>query len=198
MINLERAAQAILDSLPVDHPDRKKLEEYVAEFRVENLRAYHEANPQPWNDTPRRATSFTDDEKEALLKDGAFVYLPEGKTISDQARGKELFWGPLGRIANCSHKISDDVLENLRRQNTNKSFRRVLAFPSRKLEVAIYPDPERFFVPQSFHKLTMKQDELMEQDAESLRQELGLKGITMWRPEVAYLIQDERNITRFS
>lgn len=50
--------------------------------------------------------------------------------------------------------------------------------PSRPMEVAIYPAPDRFFVPGSFNKSVRQQEKLVEKDAQELRQRLSLEHIT--------------------
>src|SRR3990167_3241852 len=74
---------------------------------------------------------FTDDEKEALKSDGAVIYELQGETIirekeSQKAKGKPSFYFLV------------------------EAGERLLARPTRQIEVAIYPAPERFFVPNSF------------------------------------------------
>ncbi len=62
---------------------------------------------------------------------------------------------------------------------------RLTEYSSRIIEVAIYPDPERFFVPDTFNKTTDQQLALIDQDAHSLREKLGLEGITEILPEAS-------------
>ncbi|MDO8429070.1 MAG: hypothetical protein Q7S88_00385 [Candidatus Daviesbacteria bacterium] len=126
--------------------------------RLPKLTPENPGLPQPETPTTETVT-FIDQEREALLGDGAVLYLPAGETIRGQIEAGREF----GYVFNGGERLLD--------------------FPSRRIEVAIYPDPERFFVPGSFNKTTDKQDALMEQDAESLRKRLCLGGITMVRPE---------------
>ncbi len=113
------------------------------------------------HETPVVVETFTDQEREALINDGAVLYLPSGETIRGQREAGRQF----GYVFNGGERLLD--------------------FPARRIEVAIYPDPERFFVPGSFDKTTDKQDDLMAEDAESLRKRLGLEGIGMIRPEAS-------------
>lgn len=79
--------------------------------------------------------AFSDEEKRVLKEDGAVIYALTGTTIPAQRelqakKGKPSFWYVV--------EAGD----------------RLLALPSRKIEVAIFPDPQRFFVPDSFGKDT--------------------------------------------
>lgn len=107
--------------------------------------------------------TFDDQEKEVLVNDGAVIYLPEGYTINIQ-RVREIgtyFW-------NVIHETP-----------------RLTDFPPRRIEVAIYPDPERLFISDSFNKNVAQQDRLIEQDTEYLRRKLRAEGLIMWRPEAS-------------
>ncbi len=110
------------------------------------------------------AIKFTDEERKALVDDGAVIYLPTGETIKAQKSARRPFW-----------YIADGFKEN--------GVNRLTEFPSRPIEVAIYPDPERFFVPESNSKTTDQQIALVEQDAHALRERLGLPNIGEVLPE---------------
>lgn len=112
------------------------------------------------------AIRFTDEEKKALVDDGAVLYLPIGETIQAQKAAKRPLWY---------------VNEGYKEGGKN----RLTEFPSRAIEVAIYPDPERFFVPDSFSKTTDQQIALVEQDAHALRERLGLPNIGETLPEAS-------------
>lgn len=110
--------------------------------------------------------TFTEQEREILLADGAVLYLPTGKTINDQrAAGREFWYVAPGFMEEGKNRLTE--------------------FPSRRIEVAIYPAPERFFVPGSFDKTMGQQDEASREDAKELRKRLGLKGIEIVRPEAS-------------
>lgn len=109
---------------------------------------------------------FTDAEREALIADGALVYTPTGETITAQRESQAKKGKPAFRY----------VVE---------AGERVLAVPSRQVEVAIYPAPDRFFVPGSFNKNVKQQDELVAQDAADLRKGLGLEGVDELIPNEA-------------
>lgn len=49
--------------------------------------------------------------------------------------------------------------------------------PGSKLEAAIYPTPDRFFVPESGGKELNEQEIMVEKDAEELRERLKLRSI---------------------
>lgn len=114
---------------------------------------------------------FTDEEKERLLRDGALIYLPLGETIPAQrerqkTKDKPSFWYVI--------EAGD----------------RLLALPSKQVEIAIYPDPKRFFVPESFNKNLRRQEELVAKDAADLRKRLGLEGISEIIPSEAATLTD--------
>ena len=108
---------------------------------------------------------FTDQERRVLIGDGAVLYLPTGETIKGQREAGRPFWN-----------ITDGFI----RAGKN----RLTEFPSRRIEVAIYPDPERFFVPDTSKKTLDQQIALIEHDAQSLRERLGLSNIGEIIPEV--------------
>ena len=113
-----------------------------------------------------KALTFTDETRRALLNDGAVIYLPTGETIKSQRDAKRPFaYLPEGFKVNGRNRLTE--------------------FPARKIEVAIYPDPEKFFVPDTFNKDTDRQTVLIEQDADSLRKRLGLENITEILPEAS-------------
>lgn len=110
--------------------------------------------------------TFTDQERETLVNDGAVLYLPTGETIKGQREAGRPFWY---------------VASGFKEEGRN----RLTEFPSRRIEVAIYPDPEIFFVPGSFNKTTDQQDALSAEDSENLRKRLGLAEIGIIRPEAS-------------
>lgn len=117
-------------------------------------------------DVSGEAVTFTDEERKALLDDGALLYLPTGETIRSQKSAKRPFWY---------------ITNGYKADGKN----RLTEFPSRRIEVAIYSDPERFFVPDSFSKTTDQQIALVETDAHSLRERLGLPNIGEILPEAS-------------
>lgn len=112
------------------------------------------------------AVGFTDEERKALIADGAVIYLPTGETI----RAQESAGRPFGYVVD-GYKVDGR--------------NRLTEFPSRRIEVAIYPNPERFFVPDTFSRTTEQQIALVEQDARSLRERLGLPNIGEILPETS-------------
>lgn len=116
--------------------------------------------------------AFTDQEKEALKhirKTEPVFYLPTGETIRSQQGNRRMNVYPAG------YEEED---------GTN----RLLDYPSRKIEVAIWADPkkpEEFFIPGSFNKTTDQQDKLRAKEAEKLSKKPGLSGITIIRPEAS-------------
>lgn len=113
---------------------------------------------------PGKAITFTDEERRALVDDGAVLYLPTGETIRGQKNDRRPFW-----------YVADGYKDHGKNRLTE--------FPSRRIEVAIYPDTEKFFVPDSFSKTTDQQIALVEQDAQTLRERLGLPNIGEILPE---------------
>lgn len=96
---------------------------------------------------------LTDQEQERLIKDGAFILdLITGNTIEDQEGA--------GRLFRYIYREGGD---------------RLLKLPSIITQVAIYPDPEKFFIPNSGSKNLPTQEELAKKDGQELRERLGLK-----------------------
>src|SRR3989344_5156354 len=115
--------------------------------------------------------SFTDTEKEALIADGALIYIPKGETIPTQGeaqtrKGKPSFWF----VVEAGHLV--------------------LAVPSRQVEMAIYPVPDKFFVPNSFDRSVEKQEEAVEKDAADLRKRLCQESIGEIIPDEASTLTD--------
>lgn len=108
--------------------------------------------------------TFTDETRAALIRDGAFIYLPTGETISGQKNDGRLFWYVDGGfIADGRNRLTE--------------------FPARRIEVAIYPDPQRFFVPNSSDQPTGAQIALLAKDTQALRERLGRADIDQILPE---------------
>lgn len=106
-----------------------------------------------------RLRDFTAQEKQVLKEDGVVIYTLTEVTIPAQREARS-------RAGKPSFRYVVDAGE------------RLLAVPSRKIEVAIFPDPKRFFVPNSFSKDTDTQERLAVGDAKLLRARLNLPGIT--------------------
>lgn len=120
--------------------------------------------PRP--EIPAETVTFTDNERGVLTKDGAVIYLLTGETIKSQKSARRPFW-----------YVADGFTVNGKNRLTE--------FPSRRVEVAIYLDPDRFFVPESSSKTTDQQIALVEADAHSLRGRLGLPNIGEILPEAS-------------
>lgn len=162
---LRKKAIEVLDQLSEGDPQRQIIEAHIALLDVERTLLNGRAERLALGDC------FSAEEKRALIKDGAVVYRLDGRTILEQkiAReraGKPAFWYVVS--------VPDNLLEA----------------SSRNIEVAIYPDPGRFFVPNTFGVDTDTQERLVEADAEALRQRTGLQGVTQIIPdEVATLTE---------
>ena len=103
--------------------------------------------------------SFTQEEKEALINDGAVIFELQEETISSQIEAQKAKSKPLfGYMVDAGEMLT--------------------AKPSRRIQVAVYPDPDKFFVPNSFDKSVTKQEERVAQDAQDLRQRLNLSQVT--------------------
>src|SRR3972149_9020100 len=100
---------------------------------------------------PQEFRPFTDQEKEALVADGVHILTLTGETIEGQRAAGRLF-----------RYITD-------------AGDRLLKVPSIIAQVAFYPDPKRFFIPNSGNKDLSTQEQLAERDGQELRQRLGLK-----------------------
>lgn len=111
---------------------------------------------------------FTNRQKEVLVGDGAVLYLPVGESIQNQRVNRKFCYVASGYDENGANRLLD--------------------FRSRIIEVAIYPEPERFFVPDTFNKTTNQQEILRKQDIENLKERLGLENITIIRPEATEVV----------
>ncbi len=118
---------------------------------------------------PQEYRPFTDLEKRVLRIDDAFILsLDREKTIEGQkATGRPFRYMSYG----------GDILLKARSTIT---------------EVAIYPDPKRFFIPNSAgEKLILSvQEELTEKDAEELRQRTGLEDLDEIIPSQASILTE--------
>lgn len=110
--------------------------------------------------------SFTDEEKAALINDGAVVYTLQEETVNSQKEAQQSKGKPsFGYLVDGGERL--------------------VAKPSKRIQVAIYPDPDKFFVPNSFSKSVTKQEERVAQDAQDLRQRLNLSNVTEIIPDEA-------------
>ena len=114
----------------------------------------------------QRGGAFTDNSKAALLKDGAVIYQLAGQTIEAQTglqrkKGRPSFYS----VVNGGNRL--------------------VGRPSRLSEVAIYPDPERFFVPNTGDKDLETQDVLVAEDARNLRIRLRVNWLDVVIPDEA-------------
>lgn len=110
-------------------------------------------------------------EKERLLADGAWIYLSRGLTLEQQEAAQREKGQPA-----FSYLVK--VAEGL------------LTLPSRPIEMAIYPDPRRFFIEGSFNKNIAIQERLVADEARLLRARLELSGITKIIPREAANLTD--------
>ncbi|MBI2028029.1 MAG: hypothetical protein HYT07_00330 [Candidatus Levybacteria bacterium] len=128
---------------------------------------------------PSEFRQFTDREKESLKNDGAIIYELNGETILDQMNKGRLF-GYVARGGN-----------------------RLLRVPSLRTQVAIYLDPEKFFISNS-NKELLAQEKLAERDSQELRDKLGFDSLTVIIPnqastltELAFKHLDETGVWLF-
>lgn len=164
-----------------NHPDLSKLERFIADGETLLV----QPPPEPAAEQVTFRERFTDEEKRVLLGDGAAIYLPTGTTIAAQReiRVKER------KLSFFSAMTVDGLID----------------LPSRQVEVAIFPDPQRFFVPGSFNVNVTRQEKLVKEDAEKeLHGRLGLDGVTQIIPkeaatltEVAFMHFDETGVLLF-
>lgn len=107
---------------------------------------------------------WSEREKEILKNDGALIYRPNGLTIRGQRiAGRRIYY----HVRNP----------------------RLLDCPSRQIEVAIYPAPDRFFVPGCFERRVRDQRQLLRDDAESLRRRLSINNLDEIIPEAADFVE---------
>lgn len=165
--------QSQADALARDLADFRKSPDFPEDLPAASFstpRARRESLPTPEQLVLR--TRFSDLERRRLLDDQARIYLLSGTTIPQQreaqaAKGKPSFWYVI------------DGGENL------------LALPSRQIEVAIFPAPERFFAPGSFGKNTARQEQVVREDAQNeLHARLDLPGVTQIIPDEAATFAD--------
>jgi|SRR3989344_2631922 len=112
---------------------------------------------------PTLRKNFTDAEKKELIAYGARIYTPYG-TIPDQkayrdGKGKPSF----ANLRDLVYPVPDAT--------------------AKEVEVAIFPAPDRAFVPGSFGQNVTQLQELVAADAADLRRGLGLTGIGEIIPE---------------
>lgn len=108
-------------------------------------------------------------EQEILRNDGALIYLSTGKTIrSQQLAGKPFYY-----VAHRSHGFAADGIK------------RLFDTPSRLTQVAIYPNPELFFIPKSFKQYMPDQQRLVLADLEDTKERLGLENLAQTLPEAS-------------
>lgn len=115
---------------------------------------------------------FPDKEKRVLKEVGAVVYSITGQTITGQRELREKEYRE-GKNPRPDFYYVVDAGD------------RLTALPSMLSEVAIYPDPKRFFVPDTGGKTLAEQEELVKKDADKLREILGLEEIDEVIPEEA-------------
>lgn len=127
MERVENYLRRTLKNLPENHPERDSI------FRLLQGVQEHVRHITRWPEQLSEPRVWSDEEKAALLKDGAFIYLPTGETIRSQIAAKKL----LGFVVDGGFEI--------------EGRNRLLDFPSRPMEVAIYPDPERFLASESLY-----------------------------------------------
>lgn len=114
--------------------------------------------------------AFSGEAKDALIKDGAVIYPLTGSTIEAQRnmrakKGKPSFYYVV------------DVREGL------------VGRPSRLSEVAIYPDPKKFFVPNTGGE-DLETEALVAEAANRLRKRLRQNGIDVVIPEEAVTLTE--------
>ena len=114
---------------------------------------------------------FTDAEKEALIADGALIYTPLGESINTQ-----------------KYSRAEEEKPSFAYITSNEN--RLIAVPSKKIEIAIYPDPEEAFVPGSFSQRLANQEQIVADDAAVLRVRLGQEGLGQIIPDEASTVTD--------
>lgn len=116
--------------------------------------------------------SFTDKERKALKDDGAVTYLLSGETIADQKSAGR----PFGIFADPGYIV--------RKRN------RLTEFPSRRIEVAVYPHPEKIIIKGSSNKTLQEQRGILKEDEDSLKKQLGLpiEEILAEAPEISQVL----------
>lgn len=156
-------------------PARRDLREYglfmierFLGFGIRETRERLGINERPYS-LPEKGggiETFSKEAQETLLKDGAAIYDLTEETMRMQGRAHQPFW-----------YIVEDVEKKL------------LDLPSTHTQVAFFPDPNRFYIPNSNYKTFKVQEELVERDGEELRKRLGLSDIEEIIPEAPDLTE---------
>jgi hypothetical protein len=127
------------------------------------LREAHVAKKKELSAKESPFVPFTQEEKEKLRAEGALIYAIGEETVAEQMQRNDGFW-------NIRHENEAEYLE----------------VPARRMEVAIFPDPEKFFVPESYMKDKDEQERLLLEDTGILRAKLGFdNSVTQILPEIA-------------
>jgi hypothetical protein len=124
----------------------------------------------PINNISTLRETFTPEEKSRLESDGALIYQLTGQTIEQQREAREKLGLPSFGLIPFGEQVTK--------------------VPSRQIEVAIYPDPGRFFIPGSFSKFAIDQERMAEEDARELRKRLRLPKITQIIPDEAATVTE--------
>lgn len=114
--------------------------------------------------------NWSDQEKSILIRDGAVIYRTVGETLFQQRQiGRRFWWQQTNYVIDGKYRLLD--------------------FPSRISEVAIYPDPERFFVSGTFNKSKRAQEAIIAKDACELRNRLGIGNLDEILPEASEVME---------
>lgn len=110
--------------------------------------------------------AWSTEEKRALVEDGAVIYPSTETTIRTQRLGGQPFWY---------------VVKAFQLKGKN----RLLDYPSRLTEVAIYPYPDRFLVAKSIKEKVPAQREILFENLLEVQRRLGLENLAQTLPEAA-------------
>ncbi|MBI2085852.1 hypothetical protein HYT74_00765 [Candidatus Daviesbacteria bacterium] len=114
--------------------------------------------------------SWSDQEKATLVNDGAVSIVQREKQFAVKDK----------QVDHCGGKKTDYIIDGRNR---------LVDFPSKVLEVAIYPDPEKFFVQGTFNKSKGRQEAIIARDAHQLRNRLGISNLDEILPEAPEVME---------
>lgn len=151
--------QQTLRGLPKDHCDRPVVTGLLADVQRQLwLGSFPVSSTQ--------VSVFPEEARRVLVGDGAVTYLLAGETVRGQrAAGRPFWYVAPGYEIGGKNRLTD--------------------VPSSLVEVAFYPDPDRFFVPGSVDRSRVEREALRLEDRDSLIRRLGNIGVDQVPLEVS-------------
>lgn len=161
--NTEQFVEKHAKKHPED-PDLARMYEVLAFSKQKELEAATlRQEMKPPEVEVQKFPRFSERERKVLEQDGTHIYLLPGRTLHSYYQGPLLF--------------GLDAYDVLTPSDIN--------LKGKKTEVAIYPKPDRFFVPESGGKSLDEQAKLVTKDATELKNRLSLEDIDEIIPDQA-------------